>query len=493
MQRLSHWINNQAVNTDEPTLEDINPVNGEILASVPLAGQNTVNQAVACAVDAQQRWAKEPVHKRAQVMFNLRALIKQHHDELVQLISVDNGKTLADAKGELQRGLEVVEYACGAPELLKGEHSRLVASDIDSWSEFHPLGVVLGITPFNFPAMVPLWMIPMALICGNAFILKPSEKVPLAATRLAELLAEAGLPAGIFNIVHGGRDTAEALIDHKDIKAVSFVGSTAAAKAIYQRAAAAGKRVQALGGAKNHAVIMPDADLENAASTLIGAAFGGTGQRCMAISVAVCVGDETADRLIEHLLPKMDELKLSAEENQQADMGPLIDQVAVTRVNSILSQAKEQGAELVCDGRQYAALPDKGCFVGPSLVDKVSASMSCYEQEIFGPVLSLVRVKELDDAIALTNAHMYGNGACIFTESGAAANRFSNTVEAGMVGVNVPLPVPMAFHSFGGWKQSLFGDLHAYGPDGVRFYTKRKTVTQRWLKQTGHSTAFGQL
>lgn len=493
MQTLSHWIDNQAFTTAEPVLEDINPANGEILASVPLASQETVDKAVASAVKAQQHWAATPVHKRAQVMFNLRGLIRQHQDQLVELISLDNGKTLADARGELQRGLEVVEYACGAPELLKGEHSRLVASDIDSWSEFHALGVVLGITPFNFPAMVPLWMIPMALICGNAFILKPSEKVPLAAARLGELLAEAGAPAGVFNIVHGGRDTAEALIDHPEIKAASFVGSTVAARAIYQRAATAGKRVQALGGAKNHAVIMPDADLENAAATLIGAAFGGTGQRCMAISVAVCVGEDTADRLIQHLLPKMDELKLSADNNQQADMGPLIDRIAVNRVNTILGEAKEQGAQLVRDGRDYAMLPAKGCYVGPSLVDKVTDSMSCYQQEIFGPVLSLVRVSELDDAISLTNGHMYGNGACIFTESGAAANRFSSRVEAGMVGVNVPLPVPMAFHSFGGWKQSLFGDLHAYGPDGVRFYTKRKTVTQRWLKQTGHSTAFGQL
>ncbi|GAB3038662.1 CoA-acylating methylmalonate-semialdehyde dehydrogenase [Bowmanella dokdonensis] len=493
MQSLSHWINNQAYQADETCLDDLNPADGTLLARVPVAGLGTVNQAVAAAVQAQKAWAAQPVHKRAQIMFNFRGLISAHHDELVELISLDNGKTLADAKGELQRGLEVVEYACGAPELLKGEHSRRVSGDIDSWSEFHSLGVVLGITPFNFPAMVPLWMIPMALICGNAFVLKPSEKVPMVANRLAELLAEAGLPAGVFSVVHGNRNTAELLIDHLDIQAVSFVGSTAAAKAIYQRAAAGGKRVQALGGAKNHAVIMPDADLDNAASTLIGAAYGGSGQRCMAISVAVCVEDGTADRLIQHLLPRLDELKVAGSQQQEADMGPLIDEMAVQRVGRALDEAHGQGAALIRDGRQSPLLPERGCFVGPSLVDHVQPRMSCYQQEIFGPVLSVVRVNSLDEALTLANQHEYGNGACIFTESGAAASEFTSQMQAGMVGVNVPLPVPMAFHSFGGWKQSLFGDLLVYGPDGVRFYTKRKTITQRWLKSTGHSTAFGQL
>ncbi|WP_163933877.1 CoA-acylating methylmalonate-semialdehyde dehydrogenase [Paraferrimonas sp. SM1919] len=490
--QLSHWIDGKAYQNSQ-TIEDVNPANGQVIATVPVADQAMVEQAVAAAKVAQKQWAKQAVHKRAQVMFNLRNLIVEHFDEIVGIISLDNGKTIADAKGELQRGLEVVEYACGAPELLKGEHSRLVGSDIDSWSEFHSLGVVLGITPFNFPAMVPLWMIPMALICGNAFILKPSEKVPMAANKLAQLLQAAGLPDGLFSVVHGGRETAEMLIDHQDIKAVSFVGSTPAAKAIYQRASAAGKRVQALGGAKNHALLMPDADIENAADTLIGAAFGGTGQRCMAISVAVCVGDDTADKLIASIVPKMDKL-LVAEGNQaDADMGPLIDGIALDRVGNIISEATAQGATVVKDGRQIQA-NNSGYFCGPTLIDHVKADMSCYQTEIFGPVLAVVRVADLEQAIELTNQHQYGNGTCIFTQNGAAAHKFANEIEVGMVGINVPLPVPMAFHSFGGWKQSLFGDLHAYGPDSVRFYTRRKTITQRWLKQAaGQGTAFGQL
>ncbi|MBY5970450.1 CoA-acylating methylmalonate-semialdehyde dehydrogenase [Halomonas denitrificans] len=483
MKDVNHWIGGES-QPSQRHLDVINPATAEPVGRVALGDAATVERAIEAARRAQPAWRDTPPAKRAQVMYRFKMLLERDADEICALVSEEHGKVLEDAMGELKRGIENVEYACGVPELLKGEYSHNAGPAIDTWSNHQPLGIVAGITPFNFPAMVPLWMYPMALACGNAFILKPSEQVPSAALKMAELLAEAGLPDGLFSVVHGDREVVEALIDTPDVKAVSFVGSTPVAKAIYQRGAENGKRVQALGGAKNHAVVLPDADLDNAASTLIGAAYGSAGERCMAISVAVCVGDDTADRLVQRLSQQARELKIGAGTEPGLDMGALVNAGHRDKVAGYIQQGVDEGAELIVDGREHplvAASP--GYFLGASLLDRVTPEMSVYRDEIFGPVLCVVRVASFDEAIALINAHQFGNGTCVFTRDGEAGRRFADAIEVGMVGINVPLPVPVAFHSFGGWKESLFGDLHAYGPDAVRFYTRRKAISQRWPSQ----------
>jgi malonate-semialdehyde dehydrogenase (acetylating)/methylmalonate-semialdehyde dehydrogenase len=415
------------------------------------------------------------------VMFRFKELLEQNADRIAQMIGEEHGKISHDALGELQRGIENVEYACGAPELLKGEHSKNVGPNIDSWSEFQPLGVVAGITPFNFPAMVPLWMFPMAIVCGNCFILKPSERDPSSTLFIAQLLQEAGLPDGVMTVINGDKEAVDTLLGDERIQAVSFVGSTPIAEYIYKTANANGKRCQALGGAKNHAIVMPDADMDNAVNQLLGAAFGSSGERCMALSVAVAVGDAAADALVEKMQKAMQALKVGAYLEKSNDFGPVITKAHQQKVVGYINSAEEQGATIVVDGRNpQVAGYENGFFVGGTLIDNVSPEMLSYKEEIFGPVLQIVRVDSMQDAMDLIDAHEYGNGTCIFTRDGEAARYFSDNIKVGMVGINVPLPVPVAYHSFGGWKRSLFGDLHAYGPDAVRFYTKRKTVTQRW-------------
>ena len=489
MKDVNHWIGGES-QPSQRHLDVINPATAEPVGRVALGDAATVESAIEAARRAQPAWRDTPPAKRAQVMYRFKALLERDADEICALVSEEHGKVLEDAMGELKRGIENVEYACGVPELLKGEYSHNAGPAIDTWSNHQPLGIVAGITPFNFPAMVPLWMYPMALACGNAFILKPSEQVPSAALKMAELLTEAGLPDGLFSVVHGDREVVEALIDAPDVKAVSFVGSTPVAKAIYQRGAENGKRVQALGGAKNHAVVLPDADLDNAASTLIGAAYGSAGERCMAISVAVCVGDDTADALVKRLSQEARELKIGAGTERGLDMGALVNAGHRDKVAGYLQQGVDAGAELVVDGREHPLVASSpGYFLGASLLDRVTPEMSVYRDEIFGPVLCVVRVASFDEAIALINAHQYGNGTCVFTRDGEAARRFADAIEVGMVGINVPLPVPVAFHSFGGWKESLFGDLHAYGPDAVRFYTRRKAISQRWPRSQDRESA----
>jgi malonate-semialdehyde dehydrogenase (acetylating)/methylmalonate-semialdehyde dehydrogenase len=414
-------------------------------------------------------------------MFRFKELLEQNSDKICQLIGEEHGKISHDAAGELQRGIENVEYACGAPELLKGEHSNNVGPNIDSWSEFQPLGVVAGITPFNFPAMVPMWMFPLAIVCGNTFILKPSERDPSSTLLIAQLLKDAGLPDGVMNVVNGDKEAVDTLLSDQRVKAVSFVGSTPIAEYIYATASANGKRCQALGGAKNHAIVMPDADMDNAVNQLLGAAFGSSGERCMALSVAVAVGDAAGDALVAKMTKAMAGLKVGAYSDSSNDFGPVITGQHRDKVVGYINHAQEQGATIVVDGRepQVEGYSD-GFFVGGTLIDNVTPEMVSYKEEIFGPVLQVVRVQTMQQAMDLIDAHEYGNGTCIFTRDGEAARYFSDNIQVGMVGINVPLPVPVAYHSFGGWKRSLFGDLHAYGPDAMRFYTKRKTVTQRW-------------
>ncbi|MDN7131335.1 CoA-acylating methylmalonate-semialdehyde dehydrogenase [Vreelandella profundi] len=480
MSVISHLINGELVK-GQRTLDVTNPSTGAVIRQVSDGSAADVEKAIDAAQAAFPAWRDTPPAKRAQVMYRFKQLLEEHADRIVQLVSEEHGKTPEDAMGELKRGIENVEYACGVPELLKGEYSHNAGPGIDAWSNFQPLGVVAGITPFNFPAMVPLWMYPMAIACGNCFILKPSEKDPSSSMAVAELLQEAGLPKGVMSVIHGGREAVETLLDAKAVKAISFVGSTPVAEAIYTRGAAAGKRVQALGGAKNHAVVLPDADLENAANTLMGAAYGSCGERCMAISVAVCVGDETANRLVETMLPKIAQLKIGPGTEKGLDMGPLVTAEHRDKVLGFIDEGVKSGATLVADGRDLTISGhEQGYFVGGCLFDNVTADMRIYQEEIFGPVLCVMRVGSLDDAMQLINDHEYGNGTCLFTRDGEAARRFTDGIEVGMVGVNVPLPVPVAYHSFGGWKRSLFGDLHAYGPDSVRFYTRRKAVSQRW-------------
>ncbi|SDL02391.1 methylmalonate-semialdehyde dehydrogenase [acylating] [Modicisalibacter muralis] len=490
MQQVPHFIGGEHVSATGATLDITNPATGQVIRQVADADAATIQQAIDAAQAAFPAWRDTPPAKRAQVMFRFKQLLEDNAERLVQLISEEHGKTSEDAMGELKRGIENIEYACGVPELLKGEYSHNAGPSIDAWSNFQPLGVVAGITPFNFPAMVPLWMYPLAIACGNAFILKPSEKDPTSSLAIAELLDQAGLPKGIMNVVHGGRESVEALIDAPEVKALSFVGSTPVAESIYSRGCANGKRVQALGGAKNHAVVLPDADIENAANTLMGAAFGSCGERCMAISVAVCVGDDTAERLIETMKPKIAALKIGPGTEKGLDMGPLVTGAHRDKVLGYIEDGLRSGAELIADGRELSvAGHEQGFFLGGCLFDRVTPDMRIYQEEIFGPVLCILRVDSLDAAIELINAHEFGNGTCLFTRDGEAARRFGDNIEVGMVGINVPLPVPVAYHSFGGWKRSLFGDLHAYGPDAVRFYTRRKAISQRWPSpfETSHA------
>ncbi|KRB84073.1 methylmalonate-semialdehyde dehydrogenase [Sphingomonas sp. Root710] len=460
-----------------------NPATGEITRHLMLGGSAEVELAVKAACKAFIGWSATPPHVRARTLFRFRDLIERNLDKLAAIITAEHGKILSDAKGEVIRGLEVVEFACGIPQALKGEFSEQVGNSINAVSFRQPLGVVAGITPFNFPAMVPMWMFPVALACGNAFILKPSERDPSLANELAALLAEAGLPDGVFQVIHGGKPVVDAILDHPDIAAVSFVGSTPIAEYVHNRGTAAGKRVQALGGAKNHMIVMPDADLDKAVDALMGAAYGSAGERCMAISVAVPVGMKTADALIERLEPKIRMLKVGPGTEAEAEMGPLVTREHADKVLGYINTGVAEGAKLVVDGRDLNIQGyEKGFFVGGTLFDHVSPSMRIYREEIFGPVLSIVRTESFDEALNLIDTHEFGNGTAIFTRDGDTAHAFLSRVQAGMVGVNVPIPVPMAFHSFGGWKRSLFGDHHMHGPEGVRFYTRLKTATLRWPK-----------
>ena len=476
-----HFINGADVADDNRPLPVTNPATGKVIRQVAMASRSTVEQAVAAASEAFPAWRDTPPAKRARIMFRFKQLLEENADAIAEAITEEHGKVLDDALGEFGRGVEVVDYACGIPELLKGEYSRNVAPGIDSWSDFQPLGVVAGITPFNFPAMVPMWMFPMAIACGNTFVLKPSEKDPSAPMIVARLLTEAGLPGGVFNVVNGDKEAVDALLDDERIAAVSFVGSTPVAEYIYATGTRNGKRVQALGGAKNHAVIMPDADLDNAVSALMGAAYGSCGERCMAISVAVCVGDDTADAVVAGLREQLDALKVGPGNDESNQMGPLVTADHLARVRGYVDLGVEEGASLVCDGRDLVVDGhEDGFFLGPCLFDRVTADMRIYQEEIFGPVLCVVRAESEEQAMRMIDEHEYGNGTCIFTRDGEAARYFADRIKVGMVGINVPLPVPVAYHSFGGWKHSLFGDLYVYGPDGVRFYTRRKTITQRW-------------
>lgn len=478
---ISHLINGQSVDEQQRYQDVYNPATGQVTAKVAMASLQTVKQAIAAAKQAFPAWRATPPLKRAQVMFRFKQLLEQHKDHICALITAEHGKVTDDALGELARGIENVEYACGAPELLKGEHSRNVGPGIDSWSEFQPLGVVAGITPFNFPAMVPLWMYPIAIACGNTFILKPSERDPTAPLYIAGLLKEAGLPDGVFNLVNGDKTAVDCLLTSADVQAVSFVGSTPIAEYIYSTGAAHGKRVQALGGAKNHAIIMPDADIDNAVNALMGAAYGSCGERCMAISVAVCIGDKVADQIVGQLSDKVAALRIGAGTVAGQEMGPVITRQQLERIKGLVAEGVADGAELVVDGRDIQVPnAEQGFFLGGCLFDKVESNMSIYQTEIFGPVLCVVRAESMQQAMQLIDDHEYGNGTCIFTRDGEVARYFSDHINVGMVGINVPLPVPSAYHSFGGWKRSLFGDLSAYGPDAVRFYTRRKTITQRW-------------
>ena len=490
MSTIPHLINGERIAGNGRTTDVFNPSTGAVTGKVALADRATVQQAIDVAKAAFPAWRNTPAAKRAQVMFRFKQLLEQNEARIAELISQEHGKTLEDAAGELKRGIENVEFACAAPEILKGEYSRNVGPNIDAWSDFQPLGVVAGITPFNFPAMVPLWMYPLAIVCGNCFILKPSERDPSSTLLIAELLLEAGLPKGVMSVVHGDKEAVDALIEAPEVKALSFVGSTPIAEYIYSEGTKRGKRVQALGGAKNHAVLMPDADLNNAVSALMGAAYGSCGERCMAISVAVCVGDQVADALVEKITPQIKALKIGAGTQCGLDMGPLVTAAARDKVVGYIDAGVAAGAELLVDGRGYSVSGNEnGYFVGGTLFDKVTNEMSIYTDEIFGPVLCIVRVASLEEAMQLINDHEYGNGTCIFTRDGEAARLFCDEIEVGMVGVNVPLPVPVSYHSFGGWKRSLFGDLHAYGPDGVRFYTRRKAITQRWPQRASHEAA----
>lgn len=482
---IPHYIGGRPLTPDSGRLGPVyNPATGEIASQVALASAAETEAAIAAAAAAFPGWAATPPLQRARVMFRFKALLDAHEAELAQIITREHGKVFSDARGEVTRGMEVVEFACGIPHLLKGEFSDSVGANIDSWSLRQPLGVCVGITPFNFPVMVPLWMFPIALACGNTFVLKPSEKDPGCSLRLAELLTEAGLPAGVFNVINGDRVAVDTLLNSPRTVAISFVGSTPVAQHVYETATKHGKRVQALGGAKNHAVVMPDADPKLTAKALIGAAYGSAGERCMAISVAVCVGS-AADKIIEELQRQLATLRIGPGTND-VDMGPLITAEHRSKVANYLDIGLSEKAKLVVDGRT-ATLPQNGFFLGASLFDHVSPTMRIYREEIFGPVLCVVRTDTYEQALDLVNAHEFGNGTSIFTNDGGTARRFCHAVQAGMVGVNVPIPVPMAFHSFGGWKRSLFGDLHVHGPDGVRFYTRLKTVTSRW--QSGASAA----
>jgi malonate-semialdehyde dehydrogenase (acetylating)/methylmalonate-semialdehyde dehydrogenase len=478
---VNHFIGGKIVAGTSGRFGDVfNPATGERTRRVALADAGEVDAAVKAAAAAFPDWAATPPLTRARVLFRFRELLDRHADEFARIVTDEHGKVLSDAKGEVTRGMEVVEFACGIPQLLKGEYTEQVGRGIDNWSLRQPLGVVAGITPFNFPVMVPMWMFPVALACGNCFILKPSERDPSAGMRIAALLKEAGLPDGVFSVVNGGKAAVDAILHHPGISAVSFVGSSAIAAYIYSTGAASGKRVQALGGAKNHMVVMPDADLDQATDALMGAAYGAAGERCMAVSVAVAVG-EIGDRLIEKLVPRIRALKIGPGTDPEAEMGPLVTKQHLDKVRGYIDHGVKEGAKLVVDGRGVKLQGyEDGFFLGGSLFDQVTPDMKIYKDEIFGPVLAVVRAPDFDYASKIINAHEYGNGTAIFTRDGDAAREFANRIQIGMVGINVPIPVPMAFHSFGGWKRSLFGDHFMYGPEGVRFFTRMKTIMARW-------------
>jgi malonate-semialdehyde dehydrogenase (acetylating)/methylmalonate-semialdehyde dehydrogenase len=481
LQQLGHYVGGKIVGGGSGRSAPVyNPVLGVAATEVALASAAETKNAIASARAAMTEWSDTPALRRARVMFRFRELIEKHADELAAIITREHGKVLADARGEVTRGLEIVEFACGIPQLLKGEYSDAVGRGIDSWSLRQPVGVCAGITPFNFPAMVPMWMFPIAVACGNSFVLKPSEKDPGCPLRLAELMTEAGAPAGVLNVINGDKEAVDTLLTDPGVDAVSFVGSTPIAEHVYRTGSNAGKRVQALGGAKNHMVVMPDADPATAAHALAGAAYGSAGERCMAISVAVAVGD-AGDRLIAALKPELAAIKVRPGTEDGADMGPLVTREHRERVLGYVEAGIQEGAKLVVDGRKLTVPGhERGFFMGPVLFDGVTEGMTVYREEIFGPVLVVLRVKTLDEALGLIERHEFGNGTSIFTRDGGAAREFTRRVAAGMVGINVPIPVPMAFHCFGGWKRSLFGPLHMHGPDGVRFYTRLKTVTARW-------------
>lgn len=478
---IGHYINGQHIAGTSSRFGDVyNPATGEVQAKLSYASADEVNSAISAAQAAFPAWSATPALKRARILFKFKALLDEHANELAKAISLEHGKTISDARGEVTRGIEVVEFACGAPHLMKGDFNDQVGTGIDTYSMHQALGVVAGITPFNFPVMVPLWMIPMALATGNTFVLKPSEKTPSASLMLADLLAQAGLPAGVFNLLNGDKEAVDVLLSDKRIQAISFVGSTPIAEHIYSTGTKNGKRVQALGGAKNHLVVMPDADLDQVADALIGAGYGSAGERCMAISVAVTVGN-IGDALVAKLQEKVKTITIDQGLNEKADMGPLVTPQHFAKVKEYVDLGVNEGAKLVIDGRGYQhAGHEKGFFLAPCLFDHVTANMRIYREEIFGPVLAIVRTDNFEQALQLVNDHEFGNGTAIFTRDGEVAREFTSRVQAGMVGVNVAIPVPIAFHSFGGWKRSLFGDHHIYGMEGIRFYTRLKTTTSRW-------------
>ncbi len=479
MKLIQHYIGGKAHQASpQRTGPVFNPATGEQQAEVAFASPSDVDLAVKAAKDAYPEWRDTSLAKRTKIMFAFRDLVDRHREDLAKLLVAEHGKVINDARGEIQRGLENVEFACGISQLVKGEMSENVSTAVDSYSIRQPLGVCAGITPFNFPAMVPMWMYPLAIACGNTFVLKPSEKDPSASMLSAELLAEAGLPPGVFNVVHGDKVAVDRILEHPDVAAVSFVGSTPIARYIYETGTAHGKRVQALGGAKNHMIVLPDADMDLAADAAVNSAYGSAGERCMAISVLVTVGD-AADTLMPKIAERIAHVNVKGGEHEDADMGPLVTAAHRDRVRGYVDKGLEEGADLVVDGRPLAEEED-GFFLGPTLFDKVTPNMSVYTDEIFGPVLSTVRVNDYEEAMKLLEDNPYANGVAIFTHDGGAARKFQNEVPVGMVGVNVPIPVPTAYYSFGGWKQSLFGDVHMYGPDGVRFWTRTKVVTSRW-------------
>ena len=481
MKNIFHFVDGKDFNGESKRLADVfNPATGEVQAKVSLASKSDVGSAIKVASKAFPAWADTPPITRARILFKFKELIEKNSDELTKLIVAEHGKVYDDAKGSLTRGLEVVEFACGIPHLLKGEFTENVGKGVDSWSMRQPLGVCAGITPFNFPAMVPMWMFPVAIACGNTFILKPSEKDPSCSMMLADLLKQAGLPDGVFNVVNGDKESVDALLENKDVAAISFVGSTGIAKYIYENAAKFEKRVQALGGAKNHCVVMPDSDLDQAVNGLMGAAYGSAGERCMAQSVAVAVGN-VGDELVKRLSQKVEALKVGPGMDKTSEMGPLVTKEHLDKVRGYVDLGVEEGAKLVVDGRNLKLQGyENGFYIGGCLFDNVTEKMRIYKEEIFGPVLSVVRVKDFNTAVDLINNHEYGNGTSIFTRDGDSARTFTNKIKVGMVGVNIPIPVPMAFHSFGGWKRSLFGDSAMHGMEGIKFYTKLKTITSRW-------------
>ena len=491
MNLIQHYINGKIYKGSSSRKGKVfNPATGAQESEVILGTKSDLDHAVENAKQAFEKWSQVTPLQRARIIFKYKELIEKNYDELTKLIVSEHGKVYEDAKGSLTRGLEIVEFACGIPQMLKGEFTENVGTNIDSWSMRQPLGVCAGITPFNFPAMVPMWMFPMAIACGNTFILKPSEKDPSCSIRLAQLFSEAGLPEGVLNVVNGDKEVVDSILTNKDIKAVSFVGSTPIAKYIYENAAKNEKRVQALGGAKNHCVVMPDCDMDQAVNGLMGAAYGSAGERCMAQSVAVAVGG-IGDKLVEKLSKKVEALKVGPGLDKNSEMGPLVTKEHLEKVKGYVDLGVKEGAKLVVDGRNIKLQGyENGFFIGGCLFDNVTKNMRIYNEEIFGPVLSVVRVKDFNDAIQLINDHEFGNGTSVYTRDGDVGRTFANKIKVGMVGINIPIPVPVAFHSFGGWKRSLFGDLHMHGPEGVKFYTKLKTITSRWPSGIGSDPEF---